>query len=276
MPGRIAGVEPKPFPFTGDSCCAALGLVGVLPCPAVRICFLKASFVITNIFIRFAVSNYKCRMISKRFGRKPKGKDNTGRSTKVTSIMISQDLKDRLSELKDAYECCYNETVTYDQMLARWADNVGRFDPKVKTVFDEKSKRESFELHSLTVAPKYTDDATAEAEAGNTIRIGAAMKNSDEGKAKEDAERQLLTEKKERCIGIIKAADPKRPTAPWWATDEWYVNPETGKYYAVLKGKEGKSDYARTNGEILGQIFCPEDVLLSEECGFLRIKVTDS
>ena len=45
--------------------------------------------------------------------------------------MISQDLKDRLSELKDAYECCYNETVTYDQMLARWADNVGRFDPKV-------------------------------------------------------------------------------------------------------------------------------------------------
>ena len=127
----MAGGEPTPFPFTGDGCCAALGLVGVLPCPAVRICFLKALFVITNIFIRFAVSNYKCRMISKRFGRKPKGKDNTGRSTKVTSIMISQDLKDRLSELKDAYECCYNETVTYDQMLARWADNVSRIDPKV-------------------------------------------------------------------------------------------------------------------------------------------------
>ena len=131
MPGRIAGVEPKPFPFTGDGCCAALGLVGVLPCPAVRIFFLIALFVITNVLISFTDSNYKCRMISKRFGRKPKGKDNTGRSTKVTSIMISQDLKDRLSELKDAYECCYNENVTYDQMLARWADNVGRFDPKV-------------------------------------------------------------------------------------------------------------------------------------------------
>lgn len=70
-------------------------------------------------------------MISKRFGRRPKGKDNTGRSTKVTSIMISQELKYRLSELKDAYEVCYKETVTYDQMLTRWADNVGRFDPKV-------------------------------------------------------------------------------------------------------------------------------------------------
>lgn len=70
-------------------------------------------------------------MISKKFGRKPKAKDNTGRSTKVTSIMISQNLKDRLSELKDAYECCYNETVTYDQMLTRWADNVSRIDPKV-------------------------------------------------------------------------------------------------------------------------------------------------
>ena len=45
--------------------------------------------------------------------------------------MISQDLKDRLSELKDAYESCYNETVTYDQMLECWADNVGCFDPNV-------------------------------------------------------------------------------------------------------------------------------------------------
>lgn len=88
-------------------------------------------------------------MISKKFGRKPKAKDNTGRSTKVTSIMISQNLKDRLSELKDAYECCYNETVTYDQMLTRWADNVGRFDPKVLVSLDiirEERKKEQERL----------------------------------------------------------------------------------------------------------------------------------
>lgn len=85
-------------------------------------------------------------MISKRFGRKSKGKDNTGRSTKVTSIMISQELKYRLSELKDAYEVCYKETVTYDQMLERWADNVGRFDPKVpgclETIREERKKEQ--------------------------------------------------------------------------------------------------------------------------------------
>lgn len=85
-------------------------------------------------------------MISKRFGRKPKAKDNTGRSTKVTSIMISKELKDRLSELKDAYEFCYHETVTYDQMLRRWADNVGRFDPKVpgclKVIKEERRKEQ--------------------------------------------------------------------------------------------------------------------------------------
>lgn len=88
-------------------------------------------------------------MISKKFGRKPKAKDNTGRSTKVTSIMISQNLKVRLSELKDAYECCYNETVTYDQMLTRWADNVGRFDPKVLVSLDiirEERKKEQERL----------------------------------------------------------------------------------------------------------------------------------
>ena len=144
VPGRNTVFEPTPFPFTGDGCCATLGLVGVLPYPILLIKFLYSLFVITNIFFRFAVSNYKHTMISKRFGRKPKGKDNTGRSTKVTSIMISQDLKDRLSELKDAYECCYNETVTYDQMLERWADNVGRFDPKVlgclETIRGEREK----------------------------------------------------------------------------------------------------------------------------------------
>ena len=55
--------------------------------------------------------------------------------------MISQDLKDRLSELKDAYECCYNETVTYDQMLARWASQVKRFDPQVAAYLTEMRER---------------------------------------------------------------------------------------------------------------------------------------
>lgn len=88
-------------------------------------------------------------MISKKFGRKPKAKDNTGRSTKVTSIMISQVLKNRLLELKDAYVHCYKDEVTFDQMLTRWADNVGRFDPKVLVSLDiirEERKKEQERL----------------------------------------------------------------------------------------------------------------------------------
>ena len=97
-------------------------------------------------------------MISKRFGRKPKGKDNAGRSTKVTSIMISQDLKNRLAELKDSYECCYKETVTYDQMLERWADNVGRFDPKVigclETIREDRKKEQERLAAGLGITPE--------------------------------------------------------------------------------------------------------------------------
>lgn len=103
-------------------------------------------------------------MISKRFGRKPKGKDNTGRATKVTSIMISQDLKDRLSELKDAYECCYNETVTYDQMLARWADNVGRFDPKVPGCLEAIRGERKKEQERMAAGLGITDEHLKENE----------------------------------------------------------------------------------------------------------------
>lgn len=70
-------------------------------------------------------------MISKKFGRKKKAANNEGRATKVTSIMISQELKVKLSELKDAYCAYYQNTVTYDQMLERWASQVKRFDPQV-------------------------------------------------------------------------------------------------------------------------------------------------
>lgn len=100
-------------------------------------------------------------MISKYFGRAKKAKNNTGRSTKVTSIMISQKLKDRLSELKDAYECCYHETVTYDQMLTRWANNVGRFDPKVIPILEIMREKQKMEKEILTALPSpYPVDPT--------------------------------------------------------------------------------------------------------------------
>lgn len=63
--------------------------------------------------------------------------------------MISQVLKNRLLELKDAYVHCYKEEVTFDQMLTRWADNVGRFDPKVLVSLDiirEERKKEQERL----------------------------------------------------------------------------------------------------------------------------------
>lgn len=80
-------------------------------------------------------------MIAKKFGRKKKAANNEGRTTKVTSIMISQNLKEKLSELKDAYGAFYDDTVTYDQMLERWASQVKRFDPQVFAYLKDMRKK---------------------------------------------------------------------------------------------------------------------------------------
>lgn len=161
--------------------------------------------------------------------KKKRGEKGKGRATIFKPINLPEDVIEDLKLYRDIYGIKFSPNkdeggntipvkITYEQILRRWMDNVGRFDPEVKKAV------ESY---------------------------------------------KVIT----HCINLVKEANPSKPNVPWWIKDEWYVNPKTGKIYPVLKGKDGKSDYARTNGEIMGQTFCPEDLLISDECGFLRVMV---
>lgn len=182
------------------------------------------------------------------------------------SISLPENIIAKLKLLKEQYEAHYNRQVSYGEIFERLFSPIalGNVDPGVYSSFASalKSRAELDELVTRSTMGIIDNSAEREDNNNNSIREEETNK-----------EQQAVTEKEARCIEIIRKADPERPKPSWWATDEWYVNPDTGKYYAVLKGKEGKSDYARTDGEVLGQVFCSENLMLSEECGFLRVKV---
>ncbi len=172
--------------------------------------------------------------------KKKRGEKGKGRATIFKSINLPEDVIEDLKMYRDIYGIKFSPKkdesgnpipvrISYEQILRRWMDNVGRFDPEIKKEFEARQI------------------------------------------AKEKSKETLRTIT--RCINLVKEKNPEKPTFSWWIKDEWYVNPETGKIYPVLKGKDGKSDYARTNEEIQGQNFCPEEQLLSEACGFFRVKI---
>ena len=182
------------------------------------------------------------------------------------SISLPLNIIGKLKLLKQIYQEQYGCQVSYGEIFERMLSplSLGNVDPGVYSIFASALKSRSDFDEVVTRTTRMPADEIERREKENGTGIP-----EEKGK-----EQQAVAEKEVRCIEIIREAAPGRPGASWWITDEWYVNPETGKFYAVLKGKDGKSDYARTNGEVLGQTFCPEDVMLSEQCGFLRVKVT--
>lgn len=172
--------------------------------------------------------------------KKKRGEKGKGRATIFKPINLPEDVIEDLKLYRDIYGIKFSPNkdewgnpipvrISYEQVIRRWMDNVGRFDPEVKKEFESRNL----------------------------------------ARDKSEETQKIIT----RCMNLVKEANPEKPDVSWWIKDEWYVNPETGKIYPVLKGKDGKSDYARTNGDIMGKTFCPEDLMLSEECGFLRIRV---
>lgn len=181
------------------------------------------------------------------------------------SISLPENIIKKMKLLQEIYQDKYERKVSYGEIFERLFSPLalGNVDPGVYSSFASALKSRS-EFDEVVKRPTRMPAGEIERrEKGDGTGIP-----EEAGK-----EQKTIAEKEARCIEIIREAAPGRPGASWWATDEWYVNPETGKFYAVLKGKDGKSDYARTNGEVLGQTFCPEDVLLSKQCGFLRVKV---
>lgn len=72
-------------------------------------------------------------MRTKQLYTRPRGKrgEVNGRSTKSKHILLPEDTFDELQLFKQAYEKRLGKRVTWEQMLRRWMDNVGRFDRDV-------------------------------------------------------------------------------------------------------------------------------------------------
>lgn len=80
--------------------------------------------------------------------RKEKAKNGEGRQAKIKHLLLPEEVVEELKLYKDAYSICLSrETdqwgnpvpvrVTFEQMLRRWMDQVGRFDKDVKEYVDE-------------------------------------------------------------------------------------------------------------------------------------------
>lgn len=76
--------------------------------------------------------------------KRTKGPDGQGRQAVIKHILLPEDLVRDLQTLKDCYNKCLSyekngktvsHKITYEQMLRRWIDLLGRFDPDVDRMF---------------------------------------------------------------------------------------------------------------------------------------------
>lgn len=70
----------------------------------------------------------KRKLLSKR----PKAKNGQKRQTVIKHILLPEELVVKLQLYKQAYSDVLNQKVSWEQMLHRWMENIGRFDPDVK------------------------------------------------------------------------------------------------------------------------------------------------
>jgi len=59
-------------------------------------------------------------------GRSSRGPNGSGRRARICSVRIPEEIKLRLDKWKAAYECRSGRSVSYENMLTWWMDNIGR------------------------------------------------------------------------------------------------------------------------------------------------------
>lgn len=95
--------------------------------------------------------------VNKLFKRQ-KAEKGSGRTVKIKHLLLPADVVEDLKTFQECYEFCYSPEkdkdgnpipirVTYEQMLRRWMDNIGRIDPDVAKMYvqTKKSRRETQE-----------------------------------------------------------------------------------------------------------------------------------
>lgn len=97
--------------------------------------------------------------VNKLFKRQ-KAEKGSGRTVKVKHLLLPVEVVEDLRTFQDCYELCFSSEkdendnpipirVTYEQMLRRWMDNIGRIDPDVAKLFPiikEQRKKEQERL----------------------------------------------------------------------------------------------------------------------------------
>lgn len=85
-------------------------------------------------------------MRANKLFKRPKAENGAGRSVKIKHLLLPEEVVEDLKLYKFCYEICLATKkdrdgnpviirVTYEQMLRRWMDNVGRLDPDVEKCF---------------------------------------------------------------------------------------------------------------------------------------------
>lgn len=93
-------------------------------------------------------------MRANKLFKRPKAENGAGRSVKIKHLLLPEEVVEDLKLYKSCYERCFSTKkdkngnpdpirVTFEQMLRRWMDNIGRIDPDVAKMFSHfKESRE--------------------------------------------------------------------------------------------------------------------------------------
>lgn len=76
----------------------------------------------------YTIAMKKRKLLAKR----PKAKNGQKRQAVIKHILLPEELVAELQLYKQAYSDVLNQKVSWEQMLHRWMENIGRFDPDVK------------------------------------------------------------------------------------------------------------------------------------------------
>jgi len=145
--------------------------------------------------------------------KKKKAPNGSGRQRKMTHIAVPVELAARLVAYRNAYTAYLHRPVTYEQMLTRWIDCVGRIDPNVARLMNDETS---------TTPPQPTSE----------VQVPPEVKMSNLAKCQ-----QIVHEYREAKLADLSDSDRSR-----W-TGKWAVHPD-GFIFPWMKSKIYDGNYA--------------------------------
>lgn len=171
------------------------------------------------------------------------------------SLSLPVNIIEKLKLLKTCYEEVYRKKMSYGEIFERLLSSVGlgSVDPPVYDMFQDALKtRAEFNEVVTRSTKKIVDEIEARAAANGTTFLEEAEKEQkeviEEAKAFDEAYDNMTDE--EKCRRILNEwAENWKPKSSFW-TGYWMVHHD-GLLFALLKGKNGLSDYAEI--DVAGQ-----------------------